>query len=103
MTAVAALRRWLPQALLLGLLAYVIFGPLANLGLWSLAEAWYFPSKLPSQWGLRYWEHVFRPAGRAIESLWVSVWIALLTVATCLAVAVPAGWALARGRLPGRA
>jgi ABC-type spermidine/putrescine transport system permease subunit II len=103
MSAVAAVRRWLPQAVLLGLLAYVVFGPLANLALWSLAEAWYFPSKLPSQWGLRYWEHVFRPTGRAIESLWVSVWIALLTVATCLAVSVPAGWALARGRLPWRA
>jgi ABC-type spermidine/putrescine transport system permease subunit II len=103
MSTVASGRRWLPQAVVLGLLAYVIFGPLANLGLWSLAEAWYFPSKLPSQWGFRYWEHVFRPTGRAIESLWVSIWIALLTVATCLAVAVPAGWALARGRLPWRA
>jgi putative spermidine/putrescine transport system permease protein len=98
----SAARRWLPQAVVLGLLAYVVFGPLANLGLWSLAEAWYFPSKLPSQWGFRYWEHVFRPTGRAIESLWVSIWIALLTVATCLTVAVPAGWALARSRLPGR-
>jgi ABC-type spermidine/putrescine transport system permease subunit II len=103
MSTVASVHRWLPQAVVLGLLAYVIFGPLANLGLWSLAEAWYFPSKLPSQWGFRYWEHVFRPTGRAIESLWISVWIALLTVAICLVVSVPAGWALARGRLPWRA
>jgi ABC-type spermidine/putrescine transport system permease subunit II len=103
MNAAAVLRRSLPQAIVLGLLAYAIFGPLANLGLWSLAEAWYFPHRLPSEWGFRYWEHVFRPTGRAFESLWVSVWIALLTVGTCLAISVPAGWALARGRLPWRA
>ena len=102
MTANAALN-WLPRAIVLGLLAFAVFGPLANLVLWSLAEAWYFPHKLPSQWGFRYWEQVFRPTGRAMESLWVSIWIALLTVATCLAVSVPAGYALARGRLPWRA
>ena len=102
MTANAAMT-WLPRAIVLGLIAFAIFGPLANLVLWSLAEAWYFPHKLPSQWGFRYWEQVFRPTGRAMESLWVSIWIALLTVATCLAVSVPAGYALARGRLPWRA
>ena len=94
---------WLPRAAMLGLLIFVVFGPLASLLLWSVAEAWYFPHKLPSQWGFRFWENVFRPTGRAMEALSVSVGIALLTVATCLALAVPAGLALARGRLPWRA
>jgi ABC-type spermidine/putrescine transport system permease subunit II len=35
------------RALLLALLAFVIFGPLLNLVLWAFAERWYFPSKLP--------------------------------------------------------
>ncbi|MBI3706283.1 MAG: ABC transporter permease subunit [Proteobacteria bacterium] len=95
--------RWLPRAIVLGLFAFVIFGPLANLVLWSLAEAWYFPNKLPSQWGFRFWEVVFRPTGRAMESLTVSIWIALLTVVLCLAISIPAGLALARGKLPWRA
>jgi ABC-type spermidine/putrescine transport system permease subunit II len=99
----AAALRWLPRAVVLGLFAYAVFGPLANLGLWSLAEAWYFPNKLPSQWGFRFWEVVFRPTGRAMEALTISIWIALLTVAVCLLVSVPAGLALARGRLPWRA
>jgi putative spermidine/putrescine transport system permease protein len=94
---------WLPRAILLGLLAFAIFGPLANLVLWSLAESWFFPNKLPSQWGFRYWEVVFRPTGRAMEALAISLWIAVLTVVLCLAVAIPAGLALARGRLPWRA
>lgn len=99
----AAAWNWLPRAILLGLLAFAIFGPLANLVLWSLAESWFFPHKLPSQWGFRYWEVVFRPTGRAMEALAISLWIAVLTVVLCLAVAIPAGLALARGRLPWRA
>jgi putative spermidine/putrescine transport system permease protein len=94
---------WVPRAIGLGVLVFAVFGPLASLLLWSFAEAWYFPHKLPSQWGFRYWDNVFRPTGRAMEALGVSVAIALLTVATCLAMAIPAGLALARGRLPWRA
>jgi putative spermidine/putrescine transport system permease protein len=94
---------WMPRAVILGLLAFAVFGPLTSLLLWSFAEAWYFPHKLPSQWGFRYWDNVFRPTGRAMEALGVSVAIALLTVVTCLAMAIPAGLALARGRLPWRA
>ena len=100
-----ALRRlsWLPAGLLLGLLAFAIFGPLANLALWAVAETWYFPHKLPLEYGFSFWERVFRPRGNAMESLTNSIAIALLTVAVCLAVSVPAGYALARRSLPLRA
>ena len=73
-----------------------------NLLLWAFAERWYFPSKLPSQFGLTFWYRVFQPRGNALESLGTSVWIAMLTVVLSLAVAVPAGYALARLRLPWR-
>jgi ABC-type spermidine/putrescine transport system permease subunit II len=92
-----------PRALLLALLAFAIIGPIANLALWSVAERWYFPFKLPVTWGLRYWEVVFRPTGVAMQALATSVWIALLTVVVALLVSIPAGYALARLRLPFRA
>ena len=88
---------------LLVLLDFAIIGPLANLVLWSFAERWYFPFKLPVTWGVRYWEVVFRPTGVAMASLATSISIALLTVAVALAVSIPAGYALARLRLPLRA
>jgi putative spermidine/putrescine transport system permease protein len=88
---------------LLVLLAFAIIGPLANLVLWSFAERWYFPFKLPVSYGVRYWEVVFRPTGVAMGSLVTSISIALLTVVTALAVSIPAGYALARLRLPFRA
>ena len=91
------------RVLLLAALAFAIVGPLANLVLWSFAERWYFPFKLPVTWGLRYWEVVFRPTGVAMASLATSISIALLTVAVALAVSIPAGYALARLRLPFRA
>ena len=95
--------RVLARAAMIGLLAFVIFGPLANLLLWAFAERWYFPGKLPQEFGLTFWYRVFQPRGGAVQSLLNSVAIALLTVAFCLAVAVPAGYALARLKLPLRA
>ncbi|WP_210493282.1 ABC transporter permease [Microvirga antarctica] len=86
----------------LAVFAFMLFGPLANLALWSVAERWYTPFKLPVTYGLRYWEVVFRPTGDAMSSLATSVSIACLTVVVALAVSVPAGYALARLKLPLR-
>lgn len=86
----------------LAVFAFALFGPLANLALWSVAERWYTPFKLPVTYGMRYWEVVFRPTGDAMSSLATSVSIACLTVVVALAVSVPAGYALARLKLPFR-
>ena len=87
---------------LLGLLAFAIFGPLVNLALWAFAERWYFPNRLPSDFGFAFWARVFSERGGAWTALGTSVWIALLTVALSLLVAGPAGYALARLRLRWR-
>jgi ABC-type spermidine/putrescine transport system permease subunit II len=97
--AAAILARAVPVALF----ALFIVGPLTNLLLWAFAERWYTPFKLPVTYGLRYWEVVFRPTGDAMSSLLTSVWIALLVVVITLLVSIPAGFALARLRLPARA
>ena len=97
---------WLGRALrgaVLGLLAYAIFAPLANLALWAVAVRWYYPYKLPLSYGFRYWYDVFKPTSDAVASLGTSIVIAVITVAVCLLLAVPAGYALGRARLPARA
>src|SRR5437016_12569824 len=100
MTAFPSPVRMVFRALILALLAFAIFGPLLNLLLWAFAERWYFPNKLPLEFGLKYWYRVFQPRGDALESLGTSVWIAMLTVVFSLAVAIPAGYALAGLKLP---
>ncbi len=97
------LLNWLPRTIILVLLALVIFGPLTNLLIWAAAEQWYFPHKLPVTYGFKYWEEVFKPTGNSMVSLWTSLLVAVLTVLVCLAVSIPAGYALARRSLPWRA
>ena len=92
----------LPAAMI-GLCAFVVFGPLTNLFLWAFAEKWFFPSRYPTEFGFDFWHRVFRPRAGALTSLFSSVWIALATVALSMALAVPAGYALARLVLPARA
>ena len=94
---------WLPRTIILVLLALVIFGPLTNLLIWAVAEQWYYPHKLPVTYGFKYCAEVFKPTGNAMLSLWTSLLIAVLTVLACLAVSIPAGYALARRSLPWRA
>jgi hypothetical protein len=53
---------------LLALLAFVIFGPLANLFLWAFAEKWYFEQAAP-EFGFTFWARVFAPRGNALASL----------------------------------
>nr|WP_302795475.1 ABC transporter permease subunit [Shinella daejeonensis] len=85
------------------MLAFAIFGPLMNLLLWTVAERWYFPHTLPLEYGFSYWARVFSPRGVAMESLANSIVVAGLTVIVAMALAVPAGYALARLKLPFRA
>ena len=59
----------LGRARAIGLLAFLIFGPLANLLLWAFAERWYFPAKLPQEFGFAFWLRVFQPRGNALQSL----------------------------------
>ena len=93
---------WILRGASLGTIAFLIFGPILNLALWAVTVQWYFPYKLPLTYGLKYWYEVFKPRSDAIDSLTTSILIALFTVAACLILAIPAGYALARGRLPWR-
>jgi putative spermidine/putrescine transport system permease protein len=93
----------LARGAVLGLFAYMVFAPIANLALWAVAIRWYFPYKLPLTYGFRYWHDVFKPTSDAAASLGTSIVIAMITVVVCLLLAIPAGYALSRRRLPGRA
>ena len=92
---------WALRGALLGGLAFLVFGPLANLALWAVAIRWYYPYKLPVTWGFKYWGEVFKPTSDTFAALGTSLLIASITVVGCLLLAIPAGYALGRTKLPG--
>src|SRR5436305_15031167 len=87
----------------LGLLAFAVFGPLANLLLWAFAIQWYYPHRLPLAYGFRYWREEFKPTSDAFASLSTSVVVATITVGVCPLLAIPADYELDRRRLSWRA
>lgn len=90
------------QTLLLVFMLLIMAGPLLNLLIWTVAESWFFPHSLPSQWGLKYWYQVFSPYSDVSGSLLTSVFIAVLSVLVCLLISIPAGYALSRRAMPLR-
>jgi putative spermidine/putrescine transport system permease protein len=92
--------RLVARAALLAAAAFVIIGPLASLGVWSLAEQWTAPSYWPQRFGLRYWSRML--TGDFLEPLRRGVVIAVMVTALALLLAVPLGYALARLSFPGR-
>lgn len=98
------------EGLLLCLLFFVIFGPISSLVIWSIAIRWYWPHVLPQEIGLAYWKQALglqRDWAIAAVSIWdafgISLLVAIVATGLVMAMAVPAGYALARFRVPLKA
>ncbi len=90
-----------PGVSLATLLTLFILVPIAAVFLWAFAEAWRYPSLLPTRWGLRYWEVMLARADvwtALSTSIALSLTVTLLSAIICL----PAAYAFARMEFPGR-
>lgn len=93
-----SLLRWLGIAtLLLWLIA-----PMVPLFIWSIAYRWFFPNILPASYNMRAWEYAFSPAAGALESLYITTYIAVVVTLLSILVGVPAGRALGLHRFRGK-
>ncbi len=64
--------------------------PFATLGIWSLADRWFFPGLWPQAWGLRAWRYVVTTAGgQVVGALGQSVAVAVVTALAAVIVALP--------------
>lgn len=83
------------------LLAIVIVFPLLVVATWAFTEIWRYPNVIPQQFGLRFWAQTL---GRA--DVWNAIWLSLQlsTVVTLLSalICLPAAYAFARMKFPGR-
>lgn len=101
---IAAKESWyklmIVKVIIVTVLGVIIFGPLSGTLLWSFAIKWFWPNALPQQVGLNYWAEAVSGNSRVLDSLGLSVFIAIVVVIIGIAVSVPAGYALARYNLP---
>ena len=85
----------------------ILFGPMLSLGLWSVAEKWFWPNMFPQEIGFSYWAQAlglqtsFAIGAVSIIPAFVrSIVIALVTVVLSMGIAIPAGYALAKYKVP---
>ncbi len=87
------------KAAVIALILGAMIGPLVGIIIWSFAKTWYWPNPLPQEYTLRYWREVFTQ-GRVLNSLRLSLIIALVTVGLSILISIPAAYAFARYEIP---
>lgn len=85
----------------------ILFGPMLSLGLWSVAEEWFWPHIFPQKVGFSYWAQALGiqksfaiGAVSIVPAFARSIIIALVTVVISMGIAIPAGYALAKYKVP---
>ncbi len=68
--------------------------PLIPLGVWSFAHGWRFPALLPQGWTWAAWDYALSPTAGVVDSIGLTVWIAVCAAALSVLLGVPAGRAL---------
>ncbi|AEM42865.1 ABC transporter permease [Ketogulonicigenium vulgare] len=91
---------WL-GALIATALAVVIVVPLLVVAIWAFTEVWRYPSLLPQQWGLRFWNQTLARAD-VWEAIWLSVRLSLTVTFLSAVICLPAAYAFARMDFPGK-
>lgn len=82
-------------------LTFVIICPLIVVGIWAFTNVWWWPSVLPQEMGLRYWNMTL-----ARHDVWTSITTSISLACTVTFVSalicLPAAYAFARLSFPGR-
>ncbi len=85
----------------------LIFGPMTSLVLWSIADKWFWPNPLPQSIGFDYWRQALGiqkslaiGAVSIVPAFFLSLMIAVITVIISMGIAIPAGYALAKYKIP---
>ena len=97
----APVRIDVPGGALAAVLALFILGPMITVAMWAFAERWRYPSLVPTEWGLTYWEQTFRRAD-IVQALPLSIGLAASVTLISAVICLPAAYAFARLSFPGR-
>ncbi len=95
------IRQELLGIVLLVALFIVIIGPMISVIFWAFTEIWRYPSLIPTQWGLSYWEETLSRAD-VTSALPLSIVLASVVTFLSAVICLPASYAFARMEFPGR-
>ncbi len=87
--------------LLAVILSAAIILPLLVVGVWAFTEVWRYPSVMPQQFGLRFWEQTLNRSD-VWNALWLSLTLSAVVTLASAIICLPAAYAFARMRFPGR-
>tara|TARA_R110002020_G_scaffold6321_5_gene26583 strand:+ start:2761 stop:3582 length:822 start_codon:yes stop_codon:yes gene_type:complete len=82
-------------------LTLVIVFPLLVVGTWAFTNVWRYPSVIPQEFGLRFWNQTLARAD-VWSSITMSLTLAFTVTALSAAICLPAAYAFARLDFPGR-
>ncbi|EJZ16727.1 ABC transporter permease subunit (plasmid) [Rhizobium sp. Pop5] len=83
------------------LLTLFIALPLIVVGTWAFTEVWRYPSLIPQQFGLRFWGQTLA-RGDVWDALFLSLRLTATVTFLSAIICLPAAYAFARMRFPGR-
>ena len=78
----------------------VIIGPMISVVFWAFADVWRYPSLVPT-WGISFWEETLSRAD-VTQALPLSILLATVVTTLSAIICLPASYAFARMRFPGR-
>jgi len=86
---------------------FFLFAPVLSLGIWSVALRWYWPHTIPQKIGFDYWlqalgitKSLTLGAVNVVPAFLLSLGIAIIVVIITMVIAIPAGYALAKLKIP---
>lgn len=82
-------------------LTLVIVFPLVVVGTWAFTNVWRYPSVIPQEFGLRFWNQTLARAD-VWSSISMSLTLSFTVTALSAAICLPAAYAFARLDFPGR-
>ncbi|MDR2096856.1 MAG: ABC transporter permease subunit [Treponema sp.] len=85
------------------LAAFLLFfyGPILNLIILAFGNVYEVPGIIPQVFGFRWWKFVFSQKN-LVSSITLSFIFAIVTTAVSMVLCIPAGYAIARFKFPGR-
>lgn len=89
------------EFIILAVFLLFFYGPLLNMVMMAFANTYEVPAVLPQEWGFKWWKFVFSQSS-LVSSIVQSLVVALITTGCSMLLCIPAAYALARFKFPGR-